>query len=541
MNLTWHIVKKDLRRMAWPVSGWLAFVAAALVWLGAMHMPEDSVRAGDFYNWINGLGGLKTWAVIMQVVTAALLAAHLMLEDATVGTMGFWLTRPIARGRMLAAKLMAGGLLLVVAPVIALTPVWLANGFSLGETAMAAGEFAAWQIALVVLAFAVASLTKNLAQFFFAATGMAVAFAMVVSIASLAWQLPFQDSDLLRSRQMLTLFAPVPFMLAVLGWQVFTRRTKAGWIAVGVGLLALLAVGVAWPWDVTANWPRARARMRATAVGLDDLAARIAVKKIVTPFDRALPQAVFVTVKGGPIGEGFFAPESDSITLRLADKRRIQLTLSPGGLWGEDAAMRIAGLKRDADPVEWGMAGRVYGVHDWSAMREALQVSGMLQFAFMHGRVVAELPLQPGAQARSGSSTIRIVGLGGSEGLSETCVVVEERDSVFIGDVGQNEGRMVRQNDHSRRDCYFLVNRALGVAKCLHIVESGSANMASLLVSVRQLYFSFPERVVNGKREELAGWREGAVLIKVRFELDSRTFSRLTTERVPLELEEEKK
>jgi hypothetical protein len=182
----------------------------------------------------------------------------------------------------------------------------------------------------------------------------------------------------------------------------------------------------------------------------------------------------------------------------------------------------------------------MFGVYDLTAQREVTRVSGWMQFARMRGRVLAEVPLLAGAEARHGSSTTRIVSASASDAANGLGVVVEERDAVFIRDAGVNSGRDLRRSDVSRRDCYLLVNRALGVAKCLNIMECGSANMASLLVSTRWLKFSAPERVVDGQREELPGWRDGAVLIKVRFELVGRTFGQVSTERVPVENEVEK-
>ena len=111
-----------------------------------------------------------------------------------------------------------------------------------------------------------------------------------------------------------------------------------------------------------------------------------------------------------------------------------------------------------------------------------------------------------------------------------------------MSDVGPfTSRRQTREADDARQDCYLLVNRALGVVKCLHIVEVNAANTDSLLVSVRQLEFSLPDHVVNGKREELAGWREGAVLIKVRFELVRRLTRAVSTEHVALVAEEEQR
>jgi hypothetical protein len=285
--------------------------------------------------------------------------------------------------------------------------------------------------------------------------------------------------------------------------------------------------------------PTPRNKLASTPARDGDLAGAVTVQKIVTPYDRALPHALTLTLEGRPVREGFFAPEGGEAKLIWADKSAATLGLFHGGFWGEDVAKRIAGLKPDEGAIEWDMATRVRGV--MTAAPDGAELAGKLEFAFMHGRVLAELPVRAGAESRTGSSRIRVVGLGEGLNYDRPCVVVEERDSLGLLDVGLTAGRSGREADRGRQDCYLLVNRARGIFKYLHIVELGTVNMSSLLVSARQLEFSLPEKIENGKHVELPGWRDGAVLIKVRFELERRVGRDVTTAHVALVAEEEKK
>jgi hypothetical protein len=340
---------------------------------------------------------------------------------------------------------------------------------------------------------------------------------------------------------MLTLLAPVPLIVVALVFQTATRRTRdTRWLIV-VGIIAIHAVSLRWPYDVTAFLPRARMDMAPVRATVDESSGGVGIANILSPGDRNRPHTVSLALRNGPVSEGVFAPESGAVQLRLADGGRVALAFTRGDFWGEEAATRLAGLRRDDGAIGWAMAGRPSGGRDLGASDKARDVTGDVQLARMRGRVVAELPLQPGATAREGSSVLRIVGVGEGSNYDRPCIVVEERDPLLLRDTGLGGGRVVRRIDATRRDVYLLVNRALGVAQCLRITELGAINMASLLVSARQLEFSVPEKIVDGKRVELPGWRDGAVLIKVRFELLGRVVRGVRTENVPLVAEEETK
>ena len=540
MSLTWHIVRKDLRRMALPVGLWVAFVAVGGVWFRTMHLTEESIRANELYRWITGMGNYMWWMVAMQVVTSVLLAGQLVLEDSVVGTTAFWQTRPLSRGRLLVAKLIAGGLLLAVAPTLALAPLWLVSGFSFGELTMAGAEFAAWQLVIVVISFGFASLAKSLAQFFFVAVGVSVVFVIAASPAGGTWWDSDPGLEVAKTRQMLTFLLPLPLMAFVLGHQYLTRRTRRGCLIVATGVMLILALRFSWPVYLPPLLPASFHKTWPTAERGEDLAGSIALEKIVTPFDRNLPQAVAVKIAGGPMADGFLAPQMAEGSLRWPARRVALVGLFRGGRWGEEAALRLAGFKRDEGPIEWDLATRIHGVADMPAPAGEPEFAGQIKLTRMSGRVLAELPLRAGARASVGASNLRIVGLIEGGHGERSSVIVEERDSLFVGNVGLTGGRAAREADDTRQDCYLLANRALGVVKSLQIVETGSVNMCSLLVSLRQLEFFVPASGVQGKEIELAGWRDGAVLIKVRFEGGRRLSRNVTTARVAWVAEEDK-
>lgn len=525
--------------MALPVGLWLLFLFVAAVWFHSTHLTEESVRANEVWRWVNGVGIVAPLIVAMQIVTGSLLAGHLVLEDPTVGTTAFWATRPMAGRRLLLAKICAGTLLLVIGPTLVMTPIWMASGFSWSELGLAAGEFAAWQAVFLVVALGLASLSESLAQFFFAAAGVALGFALCLSpLLPTLWGTDL-SSRVETSRMWLIALLPVPFMAFLLVLRYWSRRSSPGWVSVGGGLLALGALRVFWPYDFTSLLPSAKRNFWPAEFEKEDRAVGISARKIVEPADRGLPHALFLDIANGPVKDWLLAPEYGEGDLRWAGGRSEHFQFDRGGLWGTDAAQRLAGLKPDAGPVEWDMAARLSATRG-VAPSLTPGFSGHLQLMRMHGRVLAELPARAGGEAHTGSSDVRVVGFGEGAGVWRPCIIVEERDSIFVRDVGFTNGRYSRNYDESRQDCFLLVNRARGIVKGLHIVDVGSVNMDSMRVSVRQLEFSAPWQTVDHKRAEVGGWLEGAVLIKVRFESEHFVSRPVTTGRVALEAEEGK-
>ncbi len=521
MNLTWHIAQKDLRRVALPSGALIGFVLVTAIWFSRVHLSAETVAAHDELSWINGISAVSLWTVGMLVVMSLLLAGHLVLEDPVLGTTTFWQTRPIGRGRLLAAKVMAGLLALVVAPTLTLVPVWLANGFSLAELARAAVGFAAIQMLLLLVAFLFASLSRTIAQFFFTTLAVAVVFALAVVKPPASWWGSELGADVETTRRWLVMVLAVPVAALVVVQQFLTRRTRLSWSMLVAGIVAIHLVRVYWPRDLTPyfspkSWP--------VATG-DDLRAAIVVEKI--SLDRNGLPTVAVQVEGGADGRAF-VPQSGDLQLRWPDGRVARLALKPGAQWGLDAGQRLAGIKRGERPIEWEMVG---GADAGNIPRTSSspEVSGKLALSRVNGAVLLEVPLQAGAQARHGSSGFRVVGINEGSGSEHPTVIVEERDAWFRRETGAAEGS-TGAHDFSRRDCYLLVNRAKGIVQCLRLVQQGAAELSKLHVRMRQLEFSYGEQV--------AGWRDGAMLIKVRFEEERRLTRELAAARVTLMAEE---
>ncbi len=249
MNLTWHIVRKDIRRMGAPVAGWVAFTAGSAWWFGSLRMPEEVALAGDASRWMTGVSGLAGVLTALPFVAGGLLAGGLALEDVVGGANAGWRTRPISGARLLGAKLLAAGLLLVLAPVVALMPVWIANGFSAGECAAVVGDAVVWHGATMLVALAIAALVENIAQFTFAALAIATVFAICASKLLVVWVGVEGGPKSGPTAKLVTIALPFVAAGVVLVQQYLTRRTRRGWLVIGLVMAASFGIRAAWTWE----------------------------------------------------------------------------------------------------------------------------------------------------------------------------------------------------------------------------------------------------------------------------------------------------
>jgi hypothetical protein len=124
MNLTWHIVKKDLRALKWPLALWI-FVIIAKLGIGVVLLNADGTEGVE---WFNKMDALAKILGIFEFVSFVLTAA-LVQQDLLVGTTAFWMTRPISGGRLLRAKLLSIGLVFGLLPVLVTLPWWQGCGY----------------------------------------------------------------------------------------------------------------------------------------------------------------------------------------------------------------------------------------------------------------------------------------------------------------------------------------------------------------------------------------------------------------------------
>lgn len=92
MNLTWHIVCKDLQRF-WILSLILAGLVILETLCGILLLGHD----GDFeYALFNRFSNYAGMLVAVQAVLMIGLTVAIIQEDNLVGTSAYWMTRPIS-------------------------------------------------------------------------------------------------------------------------------------------------------------------------------------------------------------------------------------------------------------------------------------------------------------------------------------------------------------------------------------------------------------------------------------------------------------
>ena len=205
MKLVLHIVRKDLVRMR----AWLAFWALLLI---AKIAVGWTARAGDSaLDWQQMVKSALTLTWLDGVMTFVL-ALLLMQEDRVMGPAPWWVTRPVAGGRLLAAKALGAIVALVGLPALITLPWWLACNFGPGDIAWALAEMALWQLAIALPAMLVAALTDSLAR----AVLWTLALAMTVAASTAFWALFVATPSEMRENPNLVFWRTL-YALVVLG------------------------------------------------------------------------------------------------------------------------------------------------------------------------------------------------------------------------------------------------------------------------------------------------------------------------------------
>jgi hypothetical protein len=268
MNLTWHIVKKDLRALRWPILLWVLVIVTKLG-IGVAMLTADGTEGPE---WFRRLDMFSKVMAGIEGVCFVFMAA-LIHEDLLVGTTAFWMTRPISGGRLLRAKLLGIGLVFWVMPVLVSLPWWQGCGYGLREIAWAAAETVAIQAIFVLVGLLWAVVTDGYARFLMWTLVMLIAIPSVSGVVGLhlaKWQstVPF---GVMYSRVWVVVALAVAGIIAVVIHQFLTRRFWRSVALIGTTVGLILMVALWWPWDlkitdrwyayqesqVEANWPAA--------------------------------------------------------------------------------------------------------------------------------------------------------------------------------------------------------------------------------------------------------------------------------------------
>ena len=325
MNLVWHIVKKDLRALRWPLVVWVALISAKLA-MGVLLLTTSTPGEEELFQTLDGLAKMLAGAECLGVV----LVAALIQEDLLVGTTAFWATRPISGGRLLAAKLLTLGIIFGVLPVLVTVPWWLACHLSFTTMLAAATETLALQFLVVVLGLVCAVVTDSLGRFFL--WTLAFLAAIPLTGAIVAYTLNRMNAvvppDLGTTRVVLGLGVAGLIIAAVVTHQFLTRRTWRSIGMIGAGIAVVMAIELLWPWawGLDASWNRMLARRAeeawpagATPAGLTFTVDNAEIRgRADKRTDRPMQLWVNCRADGLPSGQ-MLVPAANSYTLRWAD------------------------------------------------------------------------------------------------------------------------------------------------------------------------------------------------------------------------------
>ncbi|MDB6167674.1 MAG: hypothetical protein JWM88_538 [Verrucomicrobia bacterium] len=236
MNLTGHIVRKDLFRLRWLLVLWVLALVARLTFADLQAMAGES-----------GLGIFRFAALTFGGWFLPALGIGLLMglqsDDPVSGQEAFWITRPISGGRLLAAKSLTLALFLAV-PVAVTLPWWLLHGYGAGQVAQAATATVAIQASLFLLAVPIVVISPNGSRFILNLAAVALFFGL----AELAWWMMGNYSSAVgrivgESRGGFTIALWVTVVITTTLIQYLTRRT---WLSVAILAVALVAVRNGW-------------------------------------------------------------------------------------------------------------------------------------------------------------------------------------------------------------------------------------------------------------------------------------------------------
>jgi hypothetical protein len=249
MNLTWHIVKKDLRSLKWPLLLWTLLIVGKLG-VGVLLLRTKGADTEE----INSLMHLQAAVYILTGLECIsfVLAAALIQEDLLVGTTAFWVTRPISGARLLRAKLLGLVLIFGLLPLLVMLPWWLWNGYGPTEICWAALETILIQTACVLVGLLWSVVTDGFARFLMWTLAMLV--AVPLTTASVAYYVtshpPEPQPGVMVTRFGLVLGLAVIGILALTVHQFLTRKLWRSVAIIGATVGLIVATALWWPWNL---------------------------------------------------------------------------------------------------------------------------------------------------------------------------------------------------------------------------------------------------------------------------------------------------
>ena len=248
MKLALHLIRADIWHFRFVLIGWVV-VALGLVFVdGARPYVAVDPRLRE----AAAVAGSLFW--FAQVLLLFALVSLVIHAHPTVGTTAFWMTRPIAPGLLLAAKLVLLATTLVIVPAMADAVLLATYRVPTDIAAGVVSQRAGIQLLIMLLLIVAAALTPNLARFAMLCGSVVVLFATAMGIA-IAVEMAREDNwvpridDVTDATTEMFVFN-VLFVGAAIVLLVVQYRTRLRRRSVPVGIAAVLTANL-----VSSVWP----------------------------------------------------------------------------------------------------------------------------------------------------------------------------------------------------------------------------------------------------------------------------------------------
>lgn len=258
MSQMWHIVRKDLRRLRWVWLAWCAVVIADT----AVRIIGAPVAFSGFAAR-QAVAQIATTLGLLNALLTVVLVSAVAHDEPLVGEDAFWITRPIERGSLMAAKVFLLGCGLIVLPLLSEITVMTAFSATRAEIVAAMPplllERATWASPLL----AIAVLTRNLTRYVMTLAGVVAALAAIVTVTFTL--LLMRDPEDISTASEVSLPDPtnglvtgLTFILAIMvvvGYQYYRRRRGRAMVVAALALVAVAVLPDLWPWSLATAPP----------------------------------------------------------------------------------------------------------------------------------------------------------------------------------------------------------------------------------------------------------------------------------------------
>ncbi len=237
MNLTLHIIKKDLRRFTSMILCWSAAGLALLI-LGGL-----GSTTGSYFGDLIRISASATFMVLSFT-----LVAEIIQEDGLEETTVFWRTRPISAGRLLAAKVATLLLLLMVVPIITFLVAPGVKASTVSELGRGTLAF----LSMVLSCAAVAACTKNVGRYIL--TG-ALCIVATMTLAYWTERLLIGEAPKVRvqqigdARMLLTQLLCIVCASGILLSQYFWRNRTLSYALIATAVIGSALINSLWTWQ----------------------------------------------------------------------------------------------------------------------------------------------------------------------------------------------------------------------------------------------------------------------------------------------------